>query len=192
MLQEGYMLKVPFKEQQQHVIKEHIQQLIGKEKTEAFYKAWRTNFIQKKDIDSLKSWGFNSIRLPMHYNLFTLSVEDEPVKGKNTWKQEGFTMVDSLVSWCKANEMYLILDMHATPGGQGHDLNISDRDPSKPSLWESKANQQKLIALWTKLAERYKDEPSIGAYDIINEPNWTFEGRDKNGREDTLNKPLKD
>ena len=43
MLQEGYMLKVPFSGQQ-HVIKEHIQQLIGKEKTEEFYSAWRSEF----------------------------------------------------------------------------------------------------------------------------------------------------
>ena len=83
--------------------------------------------------------------------------------------------------------------MHATPGGQGHDVNISDRDPSMPSLWESEANQEKLIALWKKLAQRYVDEPVIGAYDIINEPNWTFEeGKNKNGVEDKENKPLKD
>ena len=30
-----------------------------------------------------------------------------------------------------------------------------------------------------KLAERYKDEPVIGAYDLINEPNWNFEGKIK-------------
>lgn len=191
MLQEGYMLKVPFSGQQ-HVIKQHIQELIGEEKTEEFYRAWRSNFIQKKDVDSLKAWGFNSIRLPMHYNLYTLPVEKEPVKGENTWLQEGFRMTDSLVSWCKANDMYLILDMHATPGGQGHDVNISDRDPSKPSLWESEPNQQKLIALWEKLAKRYKDEPTVGAYDIINEPNWSFEkGKNKNGIEDSENKPLR-
>ncbi|NJW54504.1 glycoside hydrolase family 5 protein, partial [Salinimicrobium oceani] len=53
-------------------------------------------------------------------------------------------------------------------------------------------NQQKLVALWKKLAERYKDEPWIGAYDVINEPNWTFEeGKNKNGIQDTLNAPLK-
>ncbi|MGA9590912.1 MAG: cellulase family glycosylhydrolase, partial [Salegentibacter sp.] len=192
MLQEGYMLKVPFSGQQ-HIIQEHIQQLIGKEKTEEFYQKWRANFIQKADVDSLKSWGFNSIRLPMHYNLFTLPVEEEPIKGQNTWLKEGFKMIDSLVDWCRANDMYLILDMHATPGGQGHDVNISDRDPSMPSLWESEANQEKLIALWKKLAQRYVDEPIIGAYDIINEPNWTFEeGKNKNGVEDKENKPLKD
>lgn len=198
MLQEGYMLKVPFSGQQ-YVIKEHIQELIGQEKTEEFYDKWRSNFIQKSDVDSLHAWGFNSIRLPMHYNLYTLPVEEEAVKGKNTWLEEGFKITDSLVEWCRVNNMYLILDMHATPGGQGHDVNISDRDPSKPSLWESEANQQKLVALWKKIAERYKDEPVIGAYDIINEPNWTFEeanlekeGVAKNGVLDTKNEPLKE
>lgn len=191
MLQEGYMLKVPFSGQQ-YVIREHIEELIGPEKTEEFYDAWLHNHTRKIDIDSMKSWGFNSVRLPMHYNLYTLSVEDEPVKGENTWLEKGFQMTDSLLNWAEANEMYLILDMHAVPGGQGHDVNISDRDPSKPSLWESEANQQKLVALWKKLGERYKDEPWIGAYDIINEPNWTFEeGKNKHGIQDTLNAPLK-
>ncbi len=195
MLQEGYMLKVPFSGQQ-YVIRENIEELIGEAKTEEFYNKWKNNFIQKADIDSLKAWGFNSVRLPMHYNLYTLPVDQEPQKGKNTWLDEGFVMTDSLVSWCKANDMYLILDMHAAPGGQGHDVNISDRDPSKPSLWESEENQDKLVELWKKLAERYKDEPTIGAYDLINEPNWSFEGYTediaKNGVFDTLNKPLKD
>ncbi|MEH6406328.1 MAG: cellulase family glycosylhydrolase [Leeuwenhoekiella sp.] len=192
MVQEGYMLKVPFSGQQ-YVIKDHIEELLGKEKTQEFYTAWLQNTVQKADVDSLKSWGFNSIRLPMHYNLYTLPVEKEPVKGENTWLETGFTMTDSLVNWCRANNMYLILDMHATPGGQGHDVNISDRDPSKPSLWESAENQQKLVDLWVKLAEKYKDEPVIGAYDIINEPNWSFEeGKNKNGTQDSENKPLRE
>ncbi|GAB2763284.1 cellulase family glycosylhydrolase [Salinimicrobium soli] len=192
MLQEGYMLQVPFSGQQ-YVIKEHIEELIGDEKTAEFYEAWLNNHTRKIDIDSLKSWGFNSVRLPMHYNLYTLPVEDEPVKGENTWLEKGFQMTDSLLSWCKANEMYLILDMHAAPGGQGHDVNISDRDPSKSSLWESEENKLKLIALWKKLGERYRDEPWIGAYDIINEPNWTFEeGKAKNGTEDSKNIPLRE
>jgi hypothetical protein len=89
--------------------------------------------------------------------------------------------------------MYLILDLHAAPGGQGNDLNISDRDGSKPSLWEEEAHQQKTIALWRKIAERYEDEPWIGGYDIINEPNFGFEdpANDKNGLKEKKNGPLK-
>lgn len=192
MLQEGYMLKIP-QEGQQHIIRKRIEELTGKEKTNEFYEAWLQYHTTRADIDSLKAWGFNSVRLPMHYNLYTLSVEDEPVKGKNTWLQKGFALTDSLLHWCKANQMYLILDLHAAPGGQGNDLNISDRDPSKPSLWESEANQQKTIALWKKIAERYADEPWIGGYDILNEPNWGFEDplNDKNGLKESKNAPLR-
>ena len=90
------------------------------------------------------------------------------------------------------DKLYLILDLHGAPGGQGNDLNIADRDPSLPSLWQSEANQHKMIALWRKLAERYANEPWIGAYDIINEPNWGFESADdKNGCSETKNAPLR-
>jgi len=192
MLQEGYMLKVNGPSQQ-HRIKARIQELIGNAKTEDFYNAWLANHTRKIDIDSLKAWGFNSVRLPMHYNLYTLAAEAESKQLENTWFDKGFQMTDSLLAWCKANKMYLILDLHAAPGGQGNDLNISDRDPSKPSLWESEANQQKTIALWKKLAQRYANEPWIGAYDIINEPNWGFEdtAKDKNGLREKKNEPLR-
>lgn len=192
MLQEGYMLRVQGIGQQQHTIRQHLEELVGKEKTAAFYNAWLANHVRKIDVDSLAAWGFNSIRLPMHYNLFTMPIEQEPVKGENTWLEKGFALTDSLLQWCKANNMYLILDLHATPGGQGNDLNIADRDPDQPSLWESEANQQKMIALWRKLAERYKNEPNIGAYDIINEPNWGFTSKeDNNGCGEEKNEPLR-
>ena len=192
MLQEGYMMKVRG-QGQQHRIKSRLIELIGVEKTENFYSAWLSNHTRKIDIDSMKAWGFNSVRLPMHYNLYTLPVEMEPVKGENTWMEKGFQITDSLLAWCKANRMYLILDLHAAPGGQGNDLNISDRDPTKPSLWESEANQQKTIALWKKLAQRYAKEPWIGGYDILNEPNWGFEdlANDKNGLKEKKNEPLR-
>ena len=147
MLQEGYMLGI-HKDAQQHKIRARIEELMGAQETEEFYNTWLNNFVRKIDIDSMKRWGFNSVRLPMHYNLFTLPVERE-VAGQ-TWLDKGFAITDSLLAWCKANHVYLILDLHAAPGGQGNDLNISDRDSSKPSLWESEANQQKTIALWKK------------------------------------------
>lgn len=191
MLQEGYMLQIR-ERGMQHAIKERITNLIGEEETDRFYQLWLQNHTTRADIDSMARWGFNSVRLAMHYNLFTLPIEEEPVVGEHTWLEQGFLMVDNLTEWCKANNIYLILDLHAAPGGQGKDANISDYDASKPSLWESELNKQKTIALWRKLAERYVNEPTIGGFDIINEPNWTFEGLEPHGREDTLNQPLWD
>lgn len=191
MLQEGYMLRIPGGGSQQQ-IKAKIYDLIGDEACERFYENWLSNHVTKTDIDLLAKWGFNSVRLPMHYNLFTLPIEEEPDQYKNTWLSKGFELTDSLVSWCKANNMYVILDLHAAPGGQGTDANISDYNPDKPSLWESDLNKNKTIALWQKIAEHYKDEPTIGGYDLLNEPNWTFENKNIHGREDLLNKDIWD
>lgn len=176
MLQEGYMLQTSDFANAQHEIREKIEELIGKEDTDLFYDMWLANHCRKSDIDSLANWGFNAVRLPMHYNLFTLPIEDEPVTGQHTWLDKGFEMVDDLVQWCKDNNMYVLLDLHAAPGGQGYESGISDYDPDKPSLWERKANRDKTVALWKKLAERYADEPAILGYDLINEPNWDLPG----------------
>ncbi len=192
MLQEPYMLSLSGVASAQYDIRKKIVDLIGEANTKKFYEAWLDNHCTRSDIDSLAAWGFNSVRLPMHYNLFTLPIEKEPVAGKNTWLTKGFTLTDSLLSWCKADKIYLILDLHATPGGQGNDVAISDRDTSKPSLWQSELNKQKTIALWRKLAERYANEQWIGGYDLINETNWGFQNAaDKNGCAETENVPLK-
>lgn len=192
MLQEPYMLKLSGAATAQYDIRKKITELIGESNADKFYDAWLANHCTKADIDSLASWGFNSVRLPIHYNLFTLPIEKEPVKGKNTWLPRGFELTDKLLNWCKANHIYLILDLHAAPGGQGNDNAISDRDTLKPSLWQSEANKEKTIALWQKLATRYAKEEWIGGYDLINEPNWGFQDAgDKNGCAEKNNIPLK-
>ena len=176
MLQEGYMLQTGGFAGAQYQIKDKISQLLGASDTELFYEAWLENHVRKIDMDSLKSWGFNSVRLPLHYNLFTLPIEDEPVPGEQTWLTKGFELTDSLISWCSQNEMYVILDLHAAPGGQGYNEGISDYDPTKPSLWESPYNRQKTVALWKKLAGRYATEQWLAGYDLLNEPNWDLPG----------------
>ena len=174
MLQEPYMMQSIGGAKNQQEYRSKLEALIGETKTQEFYDAWLDNFVTKQDIDSISSWGFNSVRLPMHFNLFTLPIEDEPDSNTNTWLDKGFDMVDELLGWCEANELYLILDLHAAPGGQGYDQGISDYDTNKPSLWESEQNKIKTIALWGKLAQRYHDKTWIGGYDLINEVNWNL------------------
>jgi hypothetical protein len=178
MLQEPYMFQLSEVAGTQTEIKSKISELIGQKNCDEFYTLFMNNMISEKDIDALKKWGFNSIRLPMHYNLFTLPVDKEPVKDQNSWVETGFKLTDNLLSWCRKNKIYLILDLHTTPGGQGNDRPIADIDTLKPRLWESEANQKKTIALWKKLAERYKDEEWIGGYDLINETNFKLDGNE--------------
>jgi len=167
LVQEGYMMQTSAFANAQWQIRAKISALIGETNTEAFYQSFRDNYITKRDIDSLKSWGFNSVRLPMHYNLFANNTN--PPVFLNT----GFNIIDSLLNWCELNQIYLILDMHAAPGGQS-DEPISDYNPANPSLWESESNKDLLVKIWRKIAERYKDKMWIGGYDLINEPKWNL------------------
>ncbi|NDW09402.1 cellulase family glycosylhydrolase [Dysgonomonas sp. 520] len=185
MLQEPYMMQLSGISKNQTDIKRRISELVGADKTKEFYSAWLKNGVQKEDIDLLATWGFNSIRLPMHYNLYM-----QPSKNGVEWLEEGFSLTDSLLAWCEANKMYLILDLHAAPGGQGNDLAISDAADVK--LWNSARHKENTVLFWKKLAERYKDKEWIGGYDILNEPNWGFQdSEDLNGCKEKLNEPLR-
>ena len=77
-------------------LKRRYLDLIGETNTETFYQAYRDNYVRKADIDSIKKWGFNSIRLPFHYNLFATNT-NPPI-----FLNLGFEIVDSLLSWCEA------------------------------------------------------------------------------------------
>lgn len=176
LVQEGYMLQTSAFANAQWQIRQRISALIGETNTETFYQTYRNNYVRKVDVDSLASWGFNSLRLPMHYNLFATNTNPP------TFLNTGFEIIDSLLSWCEQNQIYLILDMHAAPGGQS-DEPISDYNPANPSLWESEANKDLLVKIWRKIAERYKDKTWIGGYDLINEPKWDLQPN---------NQPLRD
>ena len=176
MVKEGYMMQTNAFANAQYEIMDLIEDLIGEENTDTFNNRWLSNHVRKGDIDSLKSWGFNSVRVPMHYNLFTLPIQEEPIEGQQTWIPKGFELLDSLVGWCKKEEMYVILDLHAAPGGQGKDAAISDYNPNKPSLWESESNRDKMVALWQRIAKHYANEQWVAGYDLLNEPNWDLPG----------------
>lgn len=139
-----------------------IKELIGADEARKFWKTFRDNYITKEDIHFIKSTGLNHIRVPFNFKFFL--VEDHP----EIWLDEGFKRLDDVIQWCKEENLYVVLDLHAAPGGQTGD-NIDD-SWSYPFIFEDEQAQQTTIALWKKLAERYKDETIVIGYDLLNEP----------------------
>jgi len=181
MVQEGYILGTSGA---QHKIREYLESMAGVSATDKFYEDWLTYFVNENDVKQIADWGYNSIRLPMHYNLYF----DE--SGNWLENSKGLELTDNLLSWCKANNLYLILDLHAAPGGQGNNQDISDRRDGE-FLWTSAKAQEMTKTMWYKLAEKYANETQIAGYDLLNEPNYDFEntGNDK-GCTCLENKPL--
>ena len=170
MVMEGYMMNSVSQAPDQHTWKEKLTPLIGTDSVKAFYDAWLTNHVTQDDINQIKAWGFNAVRLPLHYEYFV------NLRTPDVWNDQGFALLDDIISWCTVAGIYVILDLHAAPGGQSDNSGISDYDSTKPSLWESRDNRSKTVRLWDKISERYKDEPWVAGYDLINEPNWNLPG----------------
>ncbi|HWX22881.1 MAG TPA: cellulase family glycosylhydrolase [Candidatus Binatia bacterium] len=163
MLPEGYMWRFGNEGDRPRKIERLVSDLIGEEKAAQFWKKFRKEYISEADIKRIAELGFNSVRPALNARLFLTEGE------KPEYVQEGFELLDSLVGWCRTAGIYVIIDMHAAPGGQTG-ANIDDSARDQAELFADKQNQDRLADLWVKLATRYKDEPAIAAYDLLNEP----------------------
>ena len=159
---EGYMFNFR-KTNCEWMINDMVCELAGPDFAKEFWQAFKDNYITGDDIAFIKQTGANTIRLPFNYKLFT----NEDYMGKND-ASEGFRMMDKVVNWCKLYGLHLILDMHDCPGGQTGD-NI-DNGHGYPWLFESEVSQQLFCDIWKAIALRYKDEPVILGYELMNEP----------------------
>ena len=159
---EGYMFGLK-KTNSAWMIDLMLKEMVGPDATADFWQAFRTNYITKADIDFIAAQGANTVRLPFNYKLFT----DEDYMGETGQKQP-FLLMDRVVAWCKANGLYLILDMHDCPGSQTGD-NIDD-GYGYPWLFESERSQQLFCDIWVEIARHYRDESTILGYELMNEP----------------------
>ena len=196
-LQEGYMLKPGYSGTQGSIKKTLYTAGLNDAQVEDFYQKWRDNFITKADIDYLAAKGFNCVRLPLHYELFLTAAQRAVRTGVSKgsvpyatyvdslagWygkgrlftdptAMEGVRLLDEVLSWCGGNGMYVVLDLHAAPGAQGTDTNISDAlTPGGNDFWNNTLNQDVANRLWGTLATRYRSDPRVAMYDVLNEPN---------------------
>ncbi|MGC9396840.1 MAG: glycoside hydrolase family 5 protein [Anaerolineae bacterium] len=161
LLPEGYMWGFR-RANSPRLINEVISQLIGEEGARTFWRTFYQRFIAQEDVHFLKQAGFNHVRASFNWRLF--ATEDEPRRLSGV----GYECLERLVAWCKAEGLYVILDMHGAPGGQTGD-NIDD-SWGFPFLYECPESQALTIKLWASLAERYGDEPTVIGYDLLNEP----------------------
>lgn len=112
----------------------------------------------KDDFQKIKAMGFNAVRIALWYRYF----EDE--SNPYIYKADGFAWLDTVVAWAKEAGIFVMLDMHAPQGGgfQGPN-NIT-------AFWSNISYRERFKALWVEMAKHYKDDATIFAYDIINEP----------------------
>ena len=156
LVPEGYMWLFQGGPQSPSEIHALVLELLGPEGSAAFWQKYRENYVTREDIALLHRAGFNAIRVPLHYSF--LESDDA----------EGFKLLDRLIGWSRAENLYVVLDLHAAPGGQTG-ANIDD-SAGYPWLYQSPQEQEHLMAIWRRLATHYRDEATVLGYDLLNEP----------------------
>lgn len=131
-----------------------IEKRLGKAAMVRVRTAWRDNWIQESDFKRIKDLGLNHIRLPFLHMML-----DEPDGMK--WLHRG-------VDWAKKYGLYVVLDMHGVPGGQSGEHHTGKEGQNK--LWSDVDNIRKTEVCWQRVAQEFRNEPTVAAYDLINEP----------------------
>ncbi len=163
-LPEGYMWKLYRKCDRPRRMEAMIEKLCGKEFADNFWESYLDYYITEKDIELIAKEGFNSVRLPLNAR-HLYEIKDQRLR----LLPDLFTRIDQLIEWCRRNHIYVILDMHGAPGGQTGQ-NIDDSEADQPYLFMEQKYEEELIFLWRELAKRYRDEPVVAGYDLLNEP----------------------
>ena len=114
-----------------------------------------------------KALGFNCVRIPFWYRNFMNSSGNNRFTVRHD-DNDGFKRLDKIIEQCAARGLYVIPDMHGCPGGQS--MNQSTGVAGKNELYNNEKNLSIMENLWVAIAERYKDNPVVAAYDIMNEP----------------------
>ncbi|ETS84594.1 hypothetical protein PFICI_02619 [Pestalotiopsis fici W106-1] len=147
----------------EHEHRKAMLKAMGPEKYKFFFDRFLDYFFTEADAEFFASLGLNCIRVPFNYRHF----EDD--MNPRVYKEEGFAFLDRIVQRCAKHNLYVILDLHAAPGGQNQDWH-SDSGINKALFWEFKDFQDRAIDLWVELAKRYRGNPFIAGYNPLNEP----------------------
>ena len=86
---------------------------LGQAKANTVFQDHWASWITESDLDLMKSFGLNSIRIPVGYWL-----KEDLVSDSEYFPQGGIEYLDRLVGWASDKGIYAIIDLHGAPGAQ--------------------------------------------------------------------------
>ncbi|MFX1247139.1 MAG: glycoside hydrolase family 5 protein [Promethearchaeota archaeon] len=126
---------------------------------EEFSEEHLDTFITVDDMEIIKEWGFNVVRLPVDYFFF-----EEDAKPFH-YLEYRLKLIDQVVKWTQEKNIFLILDLHKAPG---HTFDV--RESEKNDLWDlNSENRERFLKIWEMFSNRYRTLNHV-MYEIMNEP----------------------
>jgi glucan 1,3-beta-glucosidase len=131
-----------------------IERRLGAEERDRLRKALRNAWITDADFDRILGVGLNCVRLPFTFDLLE--------------EAEGYSWLDRALRGARDRHLYVILDLHGTPGRQSGEHHTGEAGVDR--LFKDEANVTATERVWEQVARRYRDRSEVAAYDLVNEP----------------------
>lgn len=147
-----------------------LEERFGREKAYELMNIYYDNFITEKDFDNIAAMGFNCVRIPFWFRNFYYDDDGTKIYDENgDWD---FSRLDWAVEQCKQRGLYVILDMHGAVGYQSDAPHNGKKGGTGIYAKTQQGERYRELTdeLWTAIATRFKDEPAVAMYDLLNEP----------------------
>ncbi len=161
----------PYEEASAHAdVLDVLTDRFGRDGAYELMNTYMDNWITEYDLDQIKEMGFNCVRVPFWYRNFYYDDNGTKILDKNgEWD---FSRLDWVVEECSERELYVILDMHGAVGYQSDAPHNGKGDSC--GLYEKTEQGERYRELtdelWTAIATRFKGNPAVAMYDLLNEP----------------------
>ena len=120
-------------------------------------KRWEDNWITSADIDTIKSLGFNFMRVPFGWR----NLQDQNQHWYlDTLGNIDFTRFDWIVTQAAQRNMYVLFDYHIW-------LN---QDLAYNGISGTDSVIQSTCRIWKAVASHFNNNPTVAGYDMLNEP----------------------
>lgn len=114
--------------------------------------AWCGAVTKIENIAAIKAAGFQTVRIPVSWH--------NHVDADNRISEQWMARVREVVDWCRACDLYVIVNTH-------HDVGSNGYFPDTENLERSK---QYLGAVWQQMAEAFRDYDEHLILESLNEP----------------------
>ena len=139
-----------------------LRRRFGNEGAARFWNTFHDTWITERDFQLARAHGFNFVRIPFWYRWF--ESDERPFH----YHEYGFAYLDRAIEWATKHQLYVMLDLHGAVGGQSpwdHTGSLSEID-----FFQRPEYQQRMARLWQAITKRYRGNPVVWAYDLLNEP----------------------
>jgi len=115
---------------------------------------------EEEDFKWISEWGFNFVRIPLNYRLWT--EEDDIYE----IKEDVLKKIDLVIEWGEKYGIHTCINFHRAPG-----YCVNDELSEKFNLWKDEEAVDAFCYHWGIFAERYRDISSDTlSFNLVNEP----------------------